>query len=888
MSLAPGARLGPYEILAAIGAGGMGEVYRARDTRLGRDVAIKVIAPAFSADAERVQRFDQEARAAATLNHPNILAVYDIGTHDGAPFIVSELLEGETLRGRMNAGPLSVRKAVDFGIQIAQGLAAAHEKGIVHRDLKPENIFITKDSRAKILDFGLAKLTQSDSTLVAASNLPTSPLPNQTRAGMVLGTIGYMAPEQVRAQAVDHRADIFALGAILFEMLSGRRAFMAETGADTMLAVLKDDPPDLARSRADVPPPLDHIVRHCLEKGTTDRFQSARDVAFALGAMSIGVSSSSAGTAARASKHVSMPLLASVLLGALLLVIGAFVAGARSVVSSEDVPGHWQGHVLGGPTVAFGPRISPNGQTLAFQTLVDRLSQVAVMNPQSGDWALLTKDRTRGLVQHVSWSPDGSTIYFDRFFESPVGIFSVPSVGGEPRLVLEDAMWPEPLPDGSLVVTKINKARVRQLYRFFPETQRLEELNALPTNAYSTSWPPLRVFPKGREVVFLGQPLGSDSVDRLHVLDLQSHHIRELVPGLILPFQEVPFVTFPLAVTPDGRSVLFNHPAGDVDRIVSAPADGSGTVTPVMTLGGSPYYIDVSRDGVMYVDDAERPSEILRYSPTEARLDRYPLSLAYQTRQHAPSLPLPDGRVVVPMPGAGGNRLVVAELGRDPVRFIQRQEETYAPMALLGRNTIAFMLGSGEKRTVAVASISDGRVMRRIDSLAGKTIAALAASPDGKTLFYVLAGEIWSMALDGGEAKKFRAGDSLAIDPSGTSAFVRLNDPDGARLIRVPLDGGDEQAVPLQPEFRHAPAPISPSAVAKDGRIAIRVMSRDSWFWPAAILDPRSGKVALLPGAPDADMRLPSWTEDGRLITTAMGMRSKLWKFQRVAARAAK
>jgi hypothetical protein len=182
------------------------------------------------------------------------------------------------------------------------------------------------------------------------------------------------------------------------------------------------------------------------------------------------------------------------------------------------------------------------------------------------------------------------------------------------------------------------------------------------------------------------------------------------------------------------------------------------------------------------------------------------------------------------MPGGGGNRLVVVELGRDPVRFIQTQEETNAPMTLLGRNTIAFMLGSGEKRTVAVASISDGRVMRRIESLAGKTIAALAASPDGKTLFYVLANGIWSMALGGGDAKKLRAGDSLAIDPNGKSAYVRINDPAGGHLVRVLLNGSEEQAVPLQPEFRHAPTPISPGAVAKDGRIAIRVASRDSWF----------------------------------------------------------
>jgi serine/threonine protein kinase len=225
MPLAAGSHLGPYEIVAAIGAGGMGEVYRARDPRLGREVAIKVLPASFSADAERLSRFEQEARATAALNHPNILAVFDIGTDAGAPYVVSELLEGETLRERLAAGPFPVRKAIDHGIQIARGLGAAHEKGIVHRDLKPENIFVTDDGHLKILDFGLAKLTRPEGSPAATSNVPTTPV--QTQNGMVLGTLGYMAPEQVRGLAADHRADIFAFGAVLYEMLSGSAHFAA-------------------------------------------------------------------------------------------------------------------------------------------------------------------------------------------------------------------------------------------------------------------------------------------------------------------------------------------------------------------------------------------------------------------------------------------------------------------------------------------------------------------------------------------------------------------------------------------------------------------------------------------------------------------------------------
>ncbi len=257
MSLAPGTRLGPYEILAKIGAGGMGEVYRARDARLGRDVAIKVLPASFSADPDRLRRFEQEARAAGILNHPNITAVLDIGEHEGAPYVVQELLEGETLRQAL-AGGLSPRKAIDHAIQIAHGLAAAHEKGIVHRDLKPENVFVTKDGRVKILDFGLAKLTHLEESS-QATNLPTATV--GTEPGMVLGTLGYMSPEQVRGRPADARSDIFSFGAILYEMLAGQRAFKGDSAADTMSAILKEDPADLSVTNQNIAPGVERIVR---------------------------------------------------------------------------------------------------------------------------------------------------------------------------------------------------------------------------------------------------------------------------------------------------------------------------------------------------------------------------------------------------------------------------------------------------------------------------------------------------------------------------------------------------------------------------------------------------------------------------------------------------
>jgi eukaryotic-like serine/threonine-protein kinase len=284
MTLTSGTRLGPYEILTPLGAGGMGEVYRSRDSRLGREVALKVLPESFARDADRLRRFEQEARAVAALNHPNILAIHDIGEQGSAPFIVSELLEGNRLRVELDRGPLPARKASDYAAQIAQGLAAAHEKNIIHRDLKPENVFVTKEGRIKVLDFGLAKVATNARDSKGESDgltLTSSP----TEAGVVMGTAGYMAPEQVRGGDIDSRTDIFAIGAVLYEMVSGRRAFRRDTAAETMTAILKEDPPELGEMGHPVSPGLERISRRCLEKQPEQRFQSAKDLAFALEAL---------------------------------------------------------------------------------------------------------------------------------------------------------------------------------------------------------------------------------------------------------------------------------------------------------------------------------------------------------------------------------------------------------------------------------------------------------------------------------------------------------------------------------------------------------------------------------------------------------------------------
>src|SRR2546429_1240933 len=361
MTLAAGTKLGRYEIRSKLGGGGMGEVYRARDEKLNRGVAIKVLPAALSQDGDRLRRFEQEAQAAGALNHPNILAVYDVGTHDEAPYVVSELLEGETLREKLDGAVIPQRKAVDYASQLARGLAASHARGIVHRDLKPENIFITTDGHLKILDFGLAKLTETLSA-EAQTDVPTRRV--NTDPGTVMGTVGYMSPEQVRGRHADHRSDIFSFGAVLYEMLSGKRAFRGESTADTITAILKEDPPELSTTGTQISAALDRVVRHCLEKNPEERFQSARDLAFGLDSVS-GISGQSIAAipdVAVQSKRNLWPVIiaAAVIIAA--LVAGAFFLGRRSVVTTPPI---YQQLTFRRGTI-LNAKFAPDGQTIIY------------------------------------------------------------------------------------------------------------------------------------------------------------------------------------------------------------------------------------------------------------------------------------------------------------------------------------------------------------------------------------------------------------------------------------------------------------------------------------------------------------------------------------------
>ena len=477
-----GQTIAHYRVTEKIGEGGMGEVYRARDTQLGRDVAIKVLPAAFASDPDRLHRFEQEAQAAGALNHPNILVVYHIGTHNGAPYVVTELLEGQTLRDRLDDGPISQRRAVEYAVQIAHGLAAAHEKGIVHRDLKPDNLFITNDDRVKILDFGLAKLVQPPDDNTAQTDIATRRV--HTDPGTVMGTAGYMSPEQVRGRAVDHRADIFSFGAVLYEMLTGKRAFRGESAIETLNAILKEEPPELSTTSPNIAPGLERVVWHCIEKSPERRFQSATDVAFALEALSGQSSSATASIVSPLPSRWNLERLFWVGLSSLLLIgvaIFGFLAysrtGTRQAAARLALPLE--------QNEPFRIVISPDGQRVLFlapnpdgkdmlwvRPLETANAQVleGTENAQAPFWSadsrsigyfangkLFKIDAEGGRAQALcdaegfggAWNAEGIIL-----FNGNDGLHRISSNGGSPVLATkvdpkeEGHRWPYFLPDG--------------------------------------------------------------------------------------------------------------------------------------------------------------------------------------------------------------------------------------------------------------------------------------------------------------------------------------------------------------------------------------------------------------------------------------------------------
>jgi Tol biopolymer transport system component len=852
MPLDAGTRLGRYEILAPIGAGGMGEVYRARDTRLARDVALKILPAEVSGDSARRQRFEQEARAVAALNHPNIVAIYDVGEANGVYFIVTELVDGEPLR---SAKP-GLRKTIDLAVQIAEGLAAAHDARIVHRDLKPENILLSRDGRAKILDFGLARVTCADAAMSAET------VTVHTQPGTVMGTVGYMSPEQVRGAEADHRSDIFSFGVIFYELLSGRRAFQGDTAVETMTAILKQELPDLPDT---VPPAVRQLLGHCLEKDPANRFQSARDLSFALAVVSQGASQSSpAPPLVETARWLRRALTAAGVVGLMALAVIVY----RLVVPVPSPPS-WTGALLGGPEIAYRPRPSPDGHLLAFYAMDQGYTQVGVMKPETGNWSMLTHSRQHGNVTNVAWAPDGASIYYDRITAVPHGIYSVPVLGGDEHLVFANAFRPEALFDGSLLAVKLNSKHEWQLFRFWPETGRVQDLPVAAVDIQDSLENP-RVFPDGKEAVIDGAPLGQEAGGmRLLVVDLATGASRPLAPGLLRGTGAPGY-----AVSRDGKSVLISLEYGEFTRVISVPSHGRGSAQTLFTATHEIWGVDSAPDGSIYACITDLPAELVSRSLDRDQAE----TLARFPEVSDPDLMtvLPDGRVVLTVLNSERARLVAVERGKNPVPIVATTEETSTPVTIAGPREIAFLIGPVPRATIAFADTETGRITRRIGPGKGE-IVSLAASPDGSTLYFASGGMIWLIPSAGGEARKIRPGNRVVADRSDRALLVSLLESPNPRLFHVPLDGTPETEVPVDGAHALRYSHLSAGSWNADGRLLASL--HESWFAAPAVLDTKNGRVQPLPTDKTSDYASMVWLPDGRMVALRIGNRSMLWRF---------
>jgi eukaryotic-like serine/threonine-protein kinase len=573
MPISPGDRLGPYEVISLLGAGGMGEVYRAKDTKLGREVAIKVLPEELFEDRERVERFEKEAKALAAVNHAGIAGLYSFEEVSGRHLLVTELLEGETLRQRLERGPLPLRKAVGFGVQIARGLAAAHEKGIVHRDLKPENLFVTADGVVKILDFGLAK----QRTAVAGDDTKSPTLARATDPGTLLGTVGYMAPEQVRGQAADARSDIFAFGCVLYEMLAGRRAFKGASAVETMNAILKEEPPEPDLSGSKIPPDLDRLVRHCLEKSPAERFQSARDLAFDLESQSGSASTGIAPSFGAARPAKSRRGL--VALGMLVLLAGAVLGFLARGFRGSSAPPSFQRLTFRRGTV-WAARFAPDGQTVVYGAAWENNPiEVFLTRPESPesrplglkDASLLAVSTTGELA--VMLDAKTTANGYERYGT----LARVPLAGGSPRALLENVRYADWGPDGrELMVERVVGGRHRIEY---PIGKTLYE------SAVRLDTP--RVSPSGDAVAFFERAEAGDVSIRVVDLAGKARTLASVKDW------------WNLAWSADGREVVFAAPETESSQWVTSvqAVSRTGARRLLLRFPGTLEIHDVSREG---------------------------------------------------------------------------------------------------------------------------------------------------------------------------------------------------------------------------------------------------------------------------------------------------
>ena len=746
MALTSGTKLGPYEILVPIGAGGMGEVYRARDTRLGREVAIKVLPESLAKDADRLRRFEQEARTIAALNHSNILGIHDIGTHDGAPFLVSELLEGQTLREKLEAGPLPVRRAIEYALGIAQGLAAAHEKGIVHRDLKPENVFITRDGRVKVLDFGLAKLLRPEESHGTVATL-ASPA---TLPGTVMGTVGYMSPEQVRGGASDARSDIFSFGAVLYEMLSGKRAFKRDTSAETMTAILREDPAELSDAGWEGRPALQRILVRCLEKNVEQRFQSASDLAFAIESLSGSSSGASAtrGVEPLKARRMWLPWAAAAL-GLLALVAAVWTVSRRSAAKPQPKFSRLT-YQQGYPSNA---RFAKDGQTVVYsaQWNNDPLHVYSVRTefPQS------TKvDIPSAALLALSSSGDVELavdpVYESWFMYGTMG--QTQMSGGTPRAQAKEVIAADYAPDGKTLAVVRRANRKVQLE--YPEGRVI-----YATAGYLDY---VRVSPSGKEVAFAEHPVYGDDRGWVSAVD-ESGKRKQLT-------QEFGTVQG-LAWSRTGTEVWFTAADVTTDRQLFG-VNLSGKQRPILTTPQGARLLDIAADGRVLLSIERQQPEIAGIDPATGKERR---GLEWFDASVMGDILL-DGKAIVFLEWGGPAGPLYL--------MVYRQLDSSAPVALGPGSQPRFSpdgtIAAGPLLTrppqVALNPIGTGE-SRRLPAGEITSLKSVAWFPDGKHLLLTGAAEgqplrTYEMDLDGGKPQPLGPADFTGVAVAGDGKRV--------------------------------------------------------------------------------------------------------------------
>ena len=750
MTVSVGQRLGRFEVRGTLGAGGMGDVYRAHDPQLDRDVAIKALPSAFSNDPDRQRRFEREARAAASLNHANILAVHDVGVHEGIPFIVTELLEGETLRQQMNGRPLSPRRAIDYAIQIASGLAAGHERGVVHRDIKPDNLFVTKDGRVKILDFGLAKMIDAsggDAT-VTVEGVPLAP---------VLGTAVYMSPEQARGLRTDHRSDIFSFGVVLFEMLAGYAPFRRSSTPETLNAILHDEPPDLA-GVVPVARSLERIVRHCLEKAPEARFQDVRDLIFDLNALPDDAYQSSPTSrilSRRAAKRIAVAslLLAGVVAAA---VLGYIAGNSRTPAPRVETSPHRVHRVTDLAGIEESPSISPDRKYVAFTGNVNGHRQIYLRLLAGGSPSPITKDP----VDHRSprWAPDGnSLVYFSPARSDQVQgeIWRIPTLGGSPRHVMNGIGDADVSRSGRLACFTLNSGKTQLVTASLDGTDVQVVAQAVSEYHLHPRWSP-----DGRWIAF---QKGDGLRDDIFILPIAGGEPRKLTNERN--------IIRGLAWLPDSSAIVYSSSGGS-----TIPYLPPMTLWEVKLNGGLPRQISPAE--AWYEQPDIHPSGLLAAAMMRMHFDLWSF----------------------PFEG------VPSENVRRAAQITRQTGQVLTPTGSPDGNEIAFLSDSGGHSNLWVSSVHDS-LLRQITFEDEPTVSVGVPvwSPDGRSIAFVSSKGrtgfdfgVWLINPDGTNQRNI-AKQGLGVAWSADSQWIYYAESSAGPLYKISSSGGSPIRVRSEP-----------------------------------------------------------------------------------------